>query len=643
MKKIVLMLLSGIYLQGQPSFPGGVSKPLLWEAGEENTSTGQVQLRPVRADIPLSLSPGCSSRSFYLNTHAACYAESSSSMEQQFPAGQLDKTTVFIVYQVSDTLKEKNIWAIKSARQTEQILTTHRLADYSQGKFINFLKGKQKTAEIQAYRNYLHDSLPQAKTLSIGGAADKKFPVDKFRGLIAEIIVYDRVLSPREQNQVESYLAVKYGIPLYQGGAVPQDYSNSLGETVWKGADNRKYPFRTAGVGRDINGNLNQKTGSSSLEAGIFSLEFTCPEEIPDQSYILWSDNGKELEIKKTRQGQPKGLAREWKLSSTLPALSFNLHMDAKASDGEIPSEDFWWLARDKSGTGDFPQGQTEYLKIGNTAEISEISVKELNLSESANGSEVLSLKIAPEMFAQAWITPPDCAGTQAGGISFKIEGGAPPFHLSLKSENYSRELLINTNKEISTVSYLKAGTYNCEVEDSRGSAYKETLHVESSDAPQSSLNSSYVLTDGSRLSLNAEIPQTNYSYQWTDGNGRVLSFDSRINIEQAGTYGLKITSGQGCSSFREIEVQGQSVNNFKGVDLFPNPSIGGEYYLRIVLLRSAPVQIGVYDFSGRLIAKELLKGGNYYLYQGKAPAQGAYYIQLQSENSKLTRKLLVR
>ena len=51
-----------------------------------------------------------------------------------------------------------------------------------------------------------------------------------FNGHMSEVVSYNRVLTPAERNQVESYLAIKYGITLNQ--ATPTNYVASDGSTV---------------------------------------------------------------------------------------------------------------------------------------------------------------------------------------------------------------------------------------------------------------------------------------------------------------------------------------------------------------------------------------------------------------------------
>lgn len=647
MKKILLSLLLISYsllLNGQTTNPGGVSSPVLWEKAVLDKSSQTVLLQPVNENTSLQFPFTRTSRAVYLNNNPAYYISEKTDVKLSLSYQQFKQLTLFVVYQVQDTLKEKNIWNLETDQQTQKILTTHRLADFTQGKYMNFLKGKQKTAEIHTYQVYDTDTLKQQKYLRLASNPVKtSIPVENFKGIIPEVILYDRILSSQERAQVETYLAVKYGIPVYQG-AEPKDYLDSNATVIWEGAKNKNYNKRVAGIGKDIAGGLFQKQSSSSLEAGIFTGGFTRPDQVPDKTYVIWGDNGGELEITKSRQGQPAGLAREWKLTTTDPNIPFYFQIDPKAFNGELPPEEYYWLALDKSGTGDFPKGQTQYINLGKINTLKEINLRDHTLTETTDNSEVVALKTAPAMFAQAWITQPDCAGTQPAELSFKIEGGTPPFTITINGENgFSRNLFLNTNQETETLSNLKAGTYTYKAEDFKGNTYQETLYVESYDAPKSNLNSTYTLVEGRNLTLDAAISGTQYSYQWTDEKNQTLSLSPKITLSQSGTYQLKITNGQGCYSLRNIQLKSQSADNFKKIDLFPNPSIGGDFYVRIELYRSSSVQIKLYDAVGRLLNQETLRGNNYYLYQGKAPAQGMYYIELLSEGNKEVKKLLVQ
>jgi hypothetical protein len=641
---ILIFVLSMNASQAQVICPGGVSSPVLWENTVLNKNTGTVLLQPVNENPSLRFSLTSSSRAVYLNNNPAYYIPEKTDAGLALPYEQSKQLTLFAVYQVQDTLKEKTIWHLNSGSRTRKILTTHRLADFTGGGYMNFLKGKQKTAEIHTYQLYETGSLNQDQYLRLGvNPSDINIPSENFKGIIPEVILYDRVLSSQERARVETYLAVKYGIPVYQG-AEPKDYLDSSGKIIWEGGRNPAYNKRAAGIGKDDACGLFQKQSSSSLEPGIFTGEFSNPGQVPDRTYIIWADNGQELKPVKDKQGQPPGLARQWKLTSSDPAVPFKFRIDLRSVIGELPAEEYCWLALDKSGTGDFPPGRTEYLNLGKINSLQEINPASHTLSGTVSGTEVIAVRTAPSMFAQAWITQPDCGGTKPAGLSFKIEGGSAPFSVTVSGEDgFSRRLFINTNQETEYLSGLKTGTYTYKAEDSQGNTYGETLYIESYDAPRSPLKPIYTLEEGPPLTLDAGASGEPYSFLWTDENNRNLSYSPSITLSRSGTYKLKITSPEGCSSLQEIQVKSGSPGNFKNIELFPNPSIGGDFYIKIELYRVSPVQVSLYDASGRLLNQETLKGNSYYLYQGSAPAQGMYYAESAGGGDKEVKKLLVQ
>jgi large repetitive protein len=88
-------------------------------------------------------------------------------------------------------------------------------------------------------------------------------------GDLSEIVAYDRVLSATETDQVQTYLAVKYGTTLLNNaGTATKDYLNSLGTKVWDIAANAGYNNNIAGIARDTNSELHQKQ-SRSVNTGF--------------------------------------------------------------------------------------------------------------------------------------------------------------------------------------------------------------------------------------------------------------------------------------------------------------------------------------------------------------------------------------
>ena len=96
-------------------------------------------------------------------------------------------------------------------------------------------------------------------------------------GEIAEIIVFADVPTAAEQQKVQSYLALKYGITLNStnnnGSITEGDYILSNGVTkVWDYNANSTYHNDVAGIGRDDTQVLNQKQSKSSNTNSIVTM-----------------------------------------------------------------------------------------------------------------------------------------------------------------------------------------------------------------------------------------------------------------------------------------------------------------------------------------------------------------------------------
>jgi len=148
---------------------------------------------------------------------------------------------------------------------------------------------------------------------------------------IAEFILYKRALSALERNQVESYLAVKYGMTLMQTGTYANDYTNSTGGVIWNHTANAPFINNITGVGRDDAAGQNQKQSLSiNNRAMVTMYHGTVPGVFPalnadntydfatDQSYILFGDNlADTLVTQCATSGRFKKMARTWKVQVT--------------------------------------------------------------------------------------------------------------------------------------------------------------------------------------------------------------------------------------------------------------------------------------------------------------------------------------
>ena len=125
-----------------------------------------------------------------------------------------------------------------------------------------------------------------------------------FYGKIAEVISFSSRPSDGENDQIESYLAIKYGITLDQTTA--RDYVNSSGTTIWDGTTaNDLYDDDIAGIGRDDDACLQQKQSKSSnpgsiVTMGLGEISTTNNTNLntfsADNSFLIWGNDGNDAD-----------------------------------------------------------------------------------------------------------------------------------------------------------------------------------------------------------------------------------------------------------------------------------------------------------------------------------------------------------
>lgn len=120
-------------------------------------------------------------------------------------------------------------------------------------------------------------------------------------GKTSEVITYDRDLTATEKQQVNSYIAVKYGLTLTNvAGTATANYLNSSAAVVWDATVNTGYNNNIAGIANDQESMLNQKqsksvnTGQQVLVAttGLANTNAANGTTLTNGQYLIWGDNG---------------------------------------------------------------------------------------------------------------------------------------------------------------------------------------------------------------------------------------------------------------------------------------------------------------------------------------------------------------
>ena len=179
-----------------------------------------------------------------------------------------------------------------------------------------------------------------------------------YEGVISEVIVYGDTLSQDEQNRVESYLAIKYGITRLaeDDGTTPfdeRDYRSSNSTVVWDFSASG-YNTRIAGVGRDDGSQLNQSRSTSTTFGVDFETQPRVTMEVTggisaDQSFMVWGHDNASMEDEDNREfdlvTQPdisSRLNREWRVqrTGTFGEVKVFFNLDNITNRGASPETD---------------------------------------------------------------------------------------------------------------------------------------------------------------------------------------------------------------------------------------------------------------------------------------------------------------
>ncbi len=145
-------------------------------------------------------------------------------------------------------------------------------------------------ANFQEVRNFTSNHGSETSgNLFLGTIGIDNPSLDDFNGDISEIIVFSAIPTIQERQQIESYLAIKYGVTLDQ--TIPTDYLASNGIAVWDASANVGYVTDIAGIGEDPISGLSQNKSKSQNDGVILTIEHA-GGTITDDHFMIWGNNG---------------------------------------------------------------------------------------------------------------------------------------------------------------------------------------------------------------------------------------------------------------------------------------------------------------------------------------------------------------
>lgn len=643
----IALLTSNLIFSQQKAVPGSVEEPQFW-IKSRNSGDGYYWESLSKKEAKIS---GRKHNGAVFNFNPSIVFDTTQdSLILPLGTESKRKQTLFMVYKVKDSLKEQFLWTINDPKKTLAVATNKRLVDLKKYSYQSYQeKIKPHKANIHFFQQNVTDSLAKLSSLTIGQKSKlEKLPPEEFKGNISEILVYNRVLSGFETQKVASYLAVKYGISLSQFDI--KNYLNSKGQTIWDINQHKGFENSITGVGRDDASGLLQRKSSNMAEEGLLTIELKSKSNtIPDNYFAFWSDNGKNLLVKKQEQGEPIGISREWQLDFANSAdLSLDWSFNPKFIKGTLPKETYYWLLVDYSGKGTYDEKDSEYVRLASTSSTDKLTLNNFNWDKQKSGKAKFTLKVAPEMFSRVWITEATCGVSGSGGLNYSIEGGEAPFTVTVKKEG--SDVVVkqwNQAAKSTTGLQLSSGTYDYIVRDGKGNLYSETVFIADKQGTFPNLKSEYLLKDGNALTLDASagLPTGNYEYQWFY-EGDFIDNNPKILIDQAGIYELRLLNGQECKTATKIAVatDGKEITDSSVLILYPNPTVDGRFAVAMQFPKKTNATITIYSPTGALIKQKQFTQVETYLYEDAIKsASGMYLVTVNSDFGTKTFKVIVK
>ena len=223
----------------------------------------------------------------------------------RLPCQEIDKTG--IEYGDLDTRFTNEILSYafgpSTAYGAAQVSTT---TQYSDVGIINPRNNSGNTG-MQLFYNGINLTPTEVNSSSHRNVYDSQFWIGRSEGWdgsldgrVAEIITFSkRKTDVTERAQIETYLALKYGITIGVAGT-SQNHLASDGSIVWNSSTNAGYNNNIAGIGRDDSSKLNQKqsksiNSNSIITIGLGTIASTNTANTnafaTDKSYLVWGDN----------------------------------------------------------------------------------------------------------------------------------------------------------------------------------------------------------------------------------------------------------------------------------------------------------------------------------------------------------------
>ncbi len=382
----------------------------VWYRSNELDTSGTNWLDISKNDVPAECGVPYTLSEKNINFHRAIYfPDSTAVMRTAYPFKHISHLTVITVFNVADTTQEHAVWSLDVKGKQLTALSDRRLI--REKTFYEYpLKHKGipiLNVSVQSFSKKRGDSV----TFLMGQCVLPDSTTSFFKGDIAECMVFDKFLKKREILRIETYLALKYGISLYES-----NYVTPYDSILWDYDSNKIYSHAIAGIGRDSVFGLDQRQSCSEeedvLTIGVGSLSLynkDNTDSLGEGSYLIWGHDEGDMSCENPYDSIPLW-ERRW-LMEVRGAATATTIVKVK-----IPVRaNVCYLVIDRSGMGNFDSTSTEYFAQAYTDSNGYVYFTDIGWDTDRSGKDVFTFSPGNTMMESMMVVLPDTACKNLG------------------------------------------------------------------------------------------------------------------------------------------------------------------------------------------------------------------------------------
>ncbi len=437
--------------------PGGVMKPILWQKTFNSENSREYGVAT-------------------FNYHPYKYFSESLDFFKE-PLNPLKKVSLFVVF----SSNQPSEIARMNTGLGEVILNDSSIVSRTTLKY-------QETFNKPKFISYQDAYQPSNKLSGIPSFVFGKKENDGkwFEGGVAELIVYDRLISKDQRLKVESYLSMKYGISLPDSS----NYFNSDSKVIWDARKHSTHKYNVTCIGRDDESGLYQKQSHnlySDIDLSI-GIEKIAPMNesnegtLKNQSYLFWADDNKEAKFEALKYSNNIAiLKRTWQVfpsDNRISSTKMELKLDPKNILNYNESLGMWLVVNRETKNG-ININSADIIKMKKDENGNFIASVLFDSDES--GSDNFTFIQAPDIYTNVAFDNIAC-DEKGSKIDIKIFGfNNASMVLKLKSEDrvlQEKDRGRNANYSFDKVDY---GEYTLVVSDKEEDIYSQKLLIDKS------------------------------------------------------------------------------------------------------------------------------------------------------------------